>query len=293
MLLVTGASGKTGKHVIAFLAHKGIAVRAMVHKKEYFDPMYSLGCQEVVQANFLDPESVANAVAGVSKIYHICPNMHPEEEKIGRIMLEAARHQQIEQFVYHSVLHPQVQAMPHHWQKLLVEEQLLMSNIPFTILQPAAYMQNVLGYWSKMMTDGVYAIPYSVDARSSMMDLSDLAEVIYKVISQAGHLHATYELCNPDPLSARQVAKIISLKTGRDIQAISQERSEWAENMRTRKMPEYARETLLNMFAYYENFDFVGNGNQLTWLLERKPTTFELFIAQYMNNYPQENAIYG
>jgi len=42
---------------------------------------------------------------------------------------------------------PPVEAMPHHWQKLRVEEQLFESGLSITILQPAAYMQNVLAYW--------------------------------------------------------------------------------------------------------------------------------------------------
>ena len=37
-------------------------------------------------------------------------------------------------------------SMPHHWLKMRVEEKLFASGLPFTILQPAAYMQNVLAY---------------------------------------------------------------------------------------------------------------------------------------------------
>ncbi len=288
MLLVTGASGKTGKSVIASLARNGIAVRAMVHKKEYFDELHALGCMEVVVGDFLEPASVAKAMVGTTKIYHICPNMHPQEEKIGCIMINAAQEQRVEQFVYHSVLHPQVQAMPHHWQKLLVEEQLLMSALPFTILQPAAYMQNVLGYWSKMMEDGVYSIPYSIDSLSSMIDLADLSRVVLKVISEPGHLHAIYELCNPTPLSARQIATIVSQKTGKQINAIAQDRYGWEKTMIERQMPAYAREALMKMFEYYEKYDFIGNGHPLNWLLEREATSFEQFIDSYWNSQQQQ-----
>jgi hypothetical protein len=33
--------------------------------------------------------------------------------------------------VYHSVLHPQTEQMPHHWHKLRVEEMLLESRLPW------------------------------------------------------------------------------------------------------------------------------------------------------------------
>ncbi len=55
-------------------------------------------------------------------------------------------------FVYHSVLHPQTEEMPHHWQKLRVEESLFRTHLPFTILQPCAYMQNLDIHWPGMRT---------------------------------------------------------------------------------------------------------------------------------------------
>ena len=61
--------------------------------------------------------------------------------------IRAAQSAGVERFVYHSVLHPQVEIMAHHWQKMRVEEQLFESGLSFTILQPAAYMQNVLAGW--------------------------------------------------------------------------------------------------------------------------------------------------
>ena len=187
MILVTGASGKTGKTVINKLVSAGLPVRAMVHSANKIKALKELGCQEVVVADMLDSKSVNDAFKGIRQVYHICPNMNPYEEEIGKIMIDAATKEGLEHFIYHSVLHPQVEAMAHHWHKLKVEEQLMMSSLTFTILQPAAYMQNIIGYWDKMMDEGVYEIPYSIDSISSMIDLHDLAQVVLNVLSQPGH----------------------------------------------------------------------------------------------------------
>ncbi len=53
----------------------------------------------------------------------------------------------VTRFVYHSVLHPQIEAMPHHWQKMRTEEMLFAAGFELTVLQPTAYMQNILGAW--------------------------------------------------------------------------------------------------------------------------------------------------
>ena len=194
MILVTGAAGKTGRAVIRSLSLEGHAVRALVHRPEQAQPIAEIGAQDVVVGDMCLRAIMDEAARGVRAVYHICPNMSPDETSIGQLALDAARAADVEHFVYHSVLHPQTEAMPHHWQKLRVEESILESGLPFTILQPAAYMQNVLAYRDRIVEDGVYAVPYAVETRLSMVDLEDVAAVAALVLAGPGHASATYEL---------------------------------------------------------------------------------------------------
>lgn len=283
LILVTGASGKTGKTIVRKLADLGLSVRAVVRNETQVDGLIRLGASEVMIAELRDAYAVNTFFQGTEQVYHICPNMSPDEEMIGQYMIEAARKNNCRQFVYHSVLHPQVEAMPHHWHKMRVEEKLLQSNIPFTILQPAAYMQNILGYWEKMMRDGIYEIPYSIKARSSMIDLNDLAEVVIKVLTNDSHINATYQLCGCEQLSAEQIVEIISKKSGKEIVASALDRNAWEKMVRAQLMPDFAVTTLLKMFEYYEKYDFLGNCNQLTWLLGRTPNDFGSFIENFLD----------
>jgi uncharacterized protein YbjT (DUF2867 family) len=282
LILITGASGKTGKTIVKKLAGQGIPIRAMVRTASQVQGMKDLGAAESLVADMKDPLSLSSAFNGVDQVYHICPNMSPDEEAIGDLMIRAAQEHGLRQFVYHSVLHPAVQAMPHHWQKMRVEEKLIQSGLVYTILQPAAYMQNVLGYWQRMMEEGVYEIPYSTRSKSSMIDLHDLAEVVLKVMTECNHRFAVYELCSCEQLSAEGIAEIVSQHCGKQIMAESLDRVVWEKAMRSKNLPDYARETLLKMFFYYEQFDFIGNCNQLTWLLGRSPNDFGSFIKNYL-----------
>ncbi len=76
--------------------------------------------------------------------------------------------------------------MPHHRQKLLVEEKLFESGLDYSILQPSAYMQNILGYRNSIRA-GSYPMPYPVSTMLSLVDLNDVAEVASNVITQSGH----------------------------------------------------------------------------------------------------------
>jgi NAD(P)H dehydrogenase (quinone) len=220
---------------------------------------------------------------GAWAIYHICPNMHPDEVAIGQVVIAAARAAGVERLVYHSVLHPQTEAMPHHWQKLHVEEKLFESGLPYTILQPAAYMQNVLAYWNQIVEQGVYPVPYSVEARLSLVALEDVAEAAGIVLTESRHIGATYELAGPEPLSQVEVAATLSQRLGRPVHAQTVPLDEWERKARTSGMSDYAIETLLQMFRYYDRFGLCANPNVLTWLLHRPATTFAAFIARIPN----------
>ncbi len=284
MILVTGAAGKTGKTITSALTRNGIDVRAVVRKEDQISEMEEVGAKEVIVSDLLDENTLDQAFFGTTAIYHICPNMHPQEVEIGQLMIQLAQKNHLKHFVYHSVLHPQVEAMPHHWNKMRVEDQLFRMTIPFTILQPAAYMQNVLGYLEKMLKTGEYRIPYSTSSKSSMIDLQDLAEVVVKVFSEAGHENAIYELSSNETLSALDVATVVAGVTGKLILAGTLDRSTWEKDARKSGLSDYAVDTLIKMFEYYEANDFIGNPNQLTWLLGREPTTFDQFFRREYSN---------
>jgi uncharacterized protein YbjT (DUF2867 family) len=280
MILVTGAAGKTGRAVIQRLVQKGKAVRALTKRTEQAVTLKKLGVQETIVGDMVDQAIMDQALQGVEAVYHICPNMHPEEIRIGEIVLQAAQLNAVERFVYHSVLHPQIEAMAHHWQKLRVEEKLLESGLSFTILQPAAYMQNVLANWDRIKKEGVYAVPYAVDTRLSMVDLQDVAEVAAKTLIESGHEGAIYELCGPDVLSQQDVAAALEMALGRPFRAEAIPIDTWEQSARSAGLSNYALETLSRMFMHYEAFDFWGSPQVLGWLLGRSPTSFNEFLQR-------------
>jgi NAD(P)H dehydrogenase (quinone) len=280
MILITGAAGKTGRAVIQRLVDTGQAVRALARRPDQVIWLEKLGVQEVMVGDMGDQAVMDQAVRGVGAVYHICPNMHPEEIRIGEIVLHAAQSAAVERFVYHSVLHPQIEAMAHHWQKLRVEEKLLESGLSFSILQPAAYMQNVLANWDRINNEGIYAIPYAVDTRVSMVDLQDIAEVAAKTLVETGHAGAIYELCGPDVLSQRDVAAALEMVLGRPVRAEAVPIETWEQGARDAGLSDYALETLSKMFLHYEAFDFWGSPRVLGWLLGRSPTSFNQFLER-------------
>lgn len=291
MLLVTGAAGKTGRAVLKALVTAGEDVRALVYRQGQIQIVAELGVQDVIVGDMRQRAIWDQAVQGIRGIYHICPNVNPDEITIGKIAIEAARAARMEQFVYHSVLHPQTEAMPHHWNKLRVEEMLFESGLPYTILQPTVYMQNILTNWDQIVMQGVYIVPYKEDSRLSMVDLADVAEVAAMVLSSSENTGATYELVGEPEISPIEVAEILSQQLDREVSVECISLSKWAQQADESGLGEYQIETLSMMFQYYDRFGLRGNPRVLAWLLNRQPTDFASFISAYQNSYIQDRMV--
>jgi uncharacterized protein YbjT (DUF2867 family) len=201
-----------------------------------------------VVVDLLDSPSVTAGLRGVDAVYHMAPNMHPAELEIGRHVISAAQEVGVERIVYHSVLHPQIEAMPHHWDKMRVEEAVIESRLRWTILQPAPYVQNF-----NRPTDGVLRVPYRVDAPFSFVDLRDVAEAAAIVLTEGKFDNGIYELAGP------QVMTVAALARGLGVKVESTDSGE-------------APPRLAAMFEYYDRHGLVGNPTALAMLLGRPPT---------------------
>ncbi|MEM8862047.1 MAG: NmrA family NAD(P)-binding protein, partial [Chloroflexota bacterium] len=182
-------------------------------------------------------------------------------------------------FVYHSVLHPQTQEMPHHWNKLNVEEMIFGSGLPFTIVQPTAYMQNLLPNWDSIQKDGILCLPYPAGTRISLVDLNDVAEAAAIILQTDKYVGATLELIGTPPHSQTEVCKILSRVFGQTIQFETVSLTTWETG--AQGLSPYARETLMAMFRYYEKFGLIGNSAVLEMVLGRPPATLRAFIERH------------
>jgi len=281
MILVTGAGGKTGKAVIKALVARGATVRAFVRSPAHEATLKSMGVNDVVVGVMGNADVLARAASGADAIYHICPNVSPHEMAFAKSLVAAAASSGRPRLAYHSVLHPQIEAMPHHWSKLRVEEMLLSSQLEVTILQPTAYMQNSLAEWERMVKDGIYRVPYPEETRLSLVDLDDVAEAAAMVLTSASHAGATYELVGTLPLSQIEIAETFGQALQKDVRAEAETVEDWEHRARVGGMDDHARETLAKMFRAYARDGLNGNPNVLTWLLGRTPTSLAAFAARH------------
>lgn len=277
-VLVMGASGKTGRAVTGALAARGFCVRAAVRSPASATTVYAAGAGELAVLDLVGGAGVEEAVEGVWGVYHLAPNVHPREVEMARLVADAAARHGVQRLVFHSVLHPDDASMPHHLRKARSEGVVRAAGVPWTVLRPAAYHQNLL----PAALSGSIGVPYSLDAPFSNVDLEDVAAVAATVLSEAGHEGQTYDLAGPETLSVREMAAQASEVLGRPVTAVETDRGAW-ERGPGGDLPDSARRDLLAMFETYDRSGLVGSHARLKALLGHRPTTWTQAVEAARN----------
>lgn len=222
-LAVTGADGKTGRSIVAAIA-PGWRIRALARNEAQAETLRARG-HDVVVGDVADRSTLTTLLEGVDALYHICPNFHPAEVEIGTLLADLAA--DVDRFVYHSVLHPQTEAMPHHWRKLRVEEILLTRRGGrVTFLRPAPYVQNLAPYVAEAVAVAELRLPYSVDTTTAMVDLADVGAAASVALDADFEPGSGWDLCGIGAVSHREIAERLSILWGRPIAPVEVSRPE-------------------------------------------------------------------
>lgn len=244
---VLSGRGKTGRAVISALGRAGAGARP-------------LGRAEAAD--------LRTAMRGCEALYLMAPNMSADEPSFVDSALRVAREVGIRRVVHHSVAAPYAPRMPHHLGKAVAEDLVRRSGLDWTILQPCAYVQNLL--------PGLRADPpgldvvYDPDRSFGLVDVEDVGEAAATVLLRPGHIGATYELGGPELVSVRDVAGAAEAVLGRPVPVRRTPTREWSAGAGA-GLDRRVHDWLLAMFAYYDRHGLPAGPGPLTTLLGRPP----------------------
>lgn len=219
MILVTGATGQTGRPLVAELLRRGAAVRALA--RDTTAARGTLGPEvEIVEADLDRPETLHAAFTGAERVYLLAPP-HPHMAAMEASVIELARRAGVRHVVKHSAYDARPDARAEvarlHWAG---EQALAASGLPYTILRGSMFMQNLLMFAPLVVSDGLLAVPATGTGRGAFVDCADLAAAAAAVLTQDGHEARTYLVTGPQALSMDDVAEQLSAALGRTIRRV-------------------------------------------------------------------------
>lgn len=271
-VVVVGASGKTGRAVAAELLARGASVRAAVRAgRESAAPAGTVA----VVVDLATGHGLESAFDGARAAYHLAPNMHADEVGMAARVADAALATRLPRLVFHSVLHPHDDRMPHHLRKAEAEAVLgdAVGDL-LTVLRPAAYHQNLL----EQARSGAIRVPYSLDAPFTNVDLHDVAEVAAEALTGA-HSGQILDLAGPEVLTTRELTEQAAAALDRSVSDVRIPLQEWMAGAGA-DLSEQARHDLAAMFAAYDESGLVGDPTVLSTVLGRPATTWMTRLSQ-------------
>jgi uncharacterized protein YbjT (DUF2867 family) len=199
--LVTGATGNLGGAVVAALAARGVAVRAVVRSP---DAPLPRGTQPVV-GDLDHPESFADAIDGVGAAFLLpgfadMPGLVAllRDRGMARVVLLSGASagdgdpgNAVSEYMRAS------------------EAAVREGGVPWTILRPNAFMSNALRWRPQLEAGDVVRLPFAGVAQA-MTDPADIATVAAAAMLEDGHAGATYRLSGPEPLLPADCVAILA-----------------------------------------------------------------------------------
>jgi NAD(P)H dehydrogenase (quinone) len=210
MIVVTGASGKLGHHVINGLLKKVPAgqIVAAVRSLEKSADLAALGVQ-VRQADYAKPETLASAFAGAEKVLLISSNELGQRVAQHQAVIDAAVAAKVKLFVYTSLLRADTSKLMLAPEHVATEEMVRASGLPFVILRNGWYLENHTEALGPALEHGAI-LGAANDGRFAASTREDYALAAVAVLTGAGHEKKVYELAGDESYTLTDLADEVS-----------------------------------------------------------------------------------
>jgi uncharacterized protein YbjT (DUF2867 family) len=279
MILVTGATGRTGGATARALRAAGVPVRALVRDRAKAAGLARLGVALVV-GDLGRPDTLRVACEDVEGVL-LVSTATPETPRLEENLVKAAERAGVAHIVkvgaYGTSPDSPFNLARSHAQ---VERTIARSGMAWTNLHPHYFMENFLMFHAgSIRAEGRFYAPMR-DGRIPMIDTADVGAVAARCLTGAGHEGRTYDLTGPAALSHAEAAAVLSKVLGRPVEYVDVPAGAAAQSMRAHGMPDWLVEGLTALFEVYASGAAAKVSPDVERILGRPPRAFEGFVRE-------------
>lgn len=287
-VLISGATGDTGRPAVSESIALGLKVRALVHSvDERAKALSDLGA-DVVEGDLLDINTVRPAMEGIDAAYFVWP-VQPGLIHAAVNFAQAAKEAGVETVINLS------QRSANRWStsdacrdSFIAEEVFNWSGVNVIHLRPTYFLEWLLYPWQlPYLQQGVLRMPVG-KGRHSPIAADDQGRVIAALLkSPAGHIGTTIAVSGPVEMDHEQMAAELSEALGRTIVFQDLPVEEYVESLRDMGVPPYVVQHLSGAMVDYQNGHMSGADDNVEKLTGRRSMTVGEFArahADLLNN---------
>lgn len=199
-ILVTGATGNTGRHVVAELLGRGHSVRALTRDPRRAAALLPAGA-EIVAGVHTEPGTLDTALDGVIGL-HITVTAGVAESGPELVRRAVAAGVERITILWGGYVGP-------------AETAVAESGVVWTRLEPQEFMSNALTWRETIRSEGVVREPF--DLPSAVVHEGDLGAVAALALTEEGHAGRVYNLNGPEAMTTSARVDILAAALGREI----------------------------------------------------------------------------
>jgi uncharacterized protein YbjT (DUF2867 family) len=166
-----------------------------------------------------------------------------------------------------------------------VEDKLKVTGMDYVILRPNGFMQNTITYLAPSIRAQGAFFDAMGDAKTSYVDVRDVAAVVARALTQQGHSGKIYELNGPDAITQDDLARRIAAKAGREVKHVNIPREAHQKAMLDLGMPAWQVNALIELQDYYVSGRAAGVDGLIDKLLGRPARTTDAFLTEYAGEF--------
>ncbi|WP_039804779.1 SDR family oxidoreductase [Nocardia araoensis] len=283
MLLITGANGLNGRAMVKEFARRGQAVRVLVRNAGRIGDLGKLAGVEVVEGDLLRPQTLAPALEGVERAMLIS-SADATMVEAQCTFIDAARTKGVKHIIKFSGLESGIGFDPDNFRftrnHKQIERYLEASGVAWTHLQPSQFMQVYLREARSIAAHGELALPTG-QIRLSPVDIRDIAQVAFHLLTTDGHEQRSYPMTGPQALTMSEIAATIAQTTGKQVAYVGITPEERREAMLAAGVPGSLAEDLYDQAVERLKHPESRVSLETHQAFGVRPTTFADFAAHH------------
>ena len=278
MILITGATGKTGSATAKSLGEKGERFRALIRNEEKKEGLESIG-GEVVIGSIENTDVVNQSMQGVKTVLVLLPNSE-SQLALEKQLVDSAKQAGVERIVKMSSIEATPDATsPIPKLHLESEEYIKQSGLAWTMIKPNFYMQNLLASAGTIKDQGKIFLPMG-EGKTGMIDTTDVGTVIAKVLSEDGHESMNHEITGPEILSFYEVAEIFSKALGKQVDYVDVPMDAYKETLGQFLTNQWHLDAVIDLFKGIAEGGIEDKTNTFNELMGETPKSLSQFLAE-------------
>lgn len=278
-LVVTGATGALGSHVVTHLLDRGVPPEEVVAGGRDPERLATLADRGVRTArmDYDEPATLDAALSAGDRLLFISASELGKRVLQHRNVVDAAARADVALLAYTSILNADDNPVSLAEEHRATESLLAASGLPTVLLRNGWYLENHTGQVSTYLQTGV-VLGAAGGGRIAAATRSDFAEAAATVLVDGDHAGQVYEL-GGEPFTLGELAEAISAATGQDVAHRDVSLAEFRQTMSQLGLPGPVVAMLVSADAAIAAGALDTSSTDLADLIGHRPTTMPDAVA--------------